>query len=178
MRDVDGVGERLTTARMCPRLRVFCECVSFPVGVNRRQGSGQIAVGRAGVVCRVGARVFGRQGPFAAWRRADALCALCVCFVCVCFVCVCFVCVLCVCVCVCVLCVCVCALCVLCVCVCVCVCVCCLLFIVVFLGFFPPSFVLVRCLCVVLFFAFSPIVSCLHRFSFTPISVSIASWSV
>ena len=22
---------------MCPRSRVFCECVSFPVGVNRRQ---------------------------------------------------------------------------------------------------------------------------------------------
>ena len=82
MRDVDGVGERLTTARMCPRLRVFCECVSFPVGANRRQGSGQIAVGRAGVVCRVGARVFGRQGPFVAWRRADALCVcVCVCVV-------------------------------------------------------------------------------------------------
>ena len=74
MRDVGGGGERLTTARMCPHLRVFCECVSFPVGVNRRQGSGQIVVGRAGVVCRVGARVFVRQGPFAAWRRADALC--------------------------------------------------------------------------------------------------------
>ena len=65
-----------------------------------------------------------------------------------------------------------------CVFVCVCVCVCVLFPVNRGVSWlFCPSFVLVRCLCVVLFFAFSPSVSCLHRFSFTPISVSMASWS-